>query len=364
VPVDFVAAFPIPERLREPLRATFRDQPSEWPDLTQDEVRTLVEHGVAPLVYARAGVPQLRNEAIRAAAQESLRAADLAEMLGALAARGIEALVMKGTALAYDLYPAPELRPRGDTDLLVGRDDLEHVRSVMRELGFDELPTSGDEHGLRQAVFSRERGEVYDVHWSATNVPVFDAALPFDDLNVRAIALPALGPRAHGLGPVDALLLACIHRIAHHHDSDRLIWLADIALLRERMSPDEHQTFWFRASDARVVAVCSRSIEAADAWFAGERHDLAQDWLSREELARDEPSRVFLDRDITHAGVMAATMRALPWRARFERIWQLAFPPAEFIRQSFRTRNPLLLPWLYVYRGLRGLGRLFRRVAE
>jgi hypothetical protein len=363
VVVDFVAAFPIPPHLREPLRATLRNGPSDWPDLTQDDVRTLVEHGVAPLVYARTFLPQLRNEAIRAAAQEPLRAGDVSEVLSALAAQGVKALVMKGTALAYDLYAAPELRPRGDTDLLIGRDDLDRTRSVMRELGFDELPTSGDEHGLRQTVFSRKPAMLYDVHWSATNVPVFDAALQFDDLDTRAVALPALGSHARGLAAIDALLLACIHRIAHHHDSDRLVWLADIALLRKRMSAEEHQAFWFRAADARVVAVCARSIEAADAWFSRERHDLAEEWLSREELAREEPSRVFLDRDITHAGVMAATMRALPWRARLERLWQLAFPPPEFIRQSFGTRNPLLLPLLYVYRALRGLTRLFRRVA-
>lgn len=362
--MDFVAAFPIPPHLREPLRATLRNERPDWPELTPTDVRTLVEHGMAPLVYAKSPLPPLRHEAIRAAAQESLRAADVSEVLSALAGMGVEALVMKGTALAYDLYTAPELRPRSDTDLLIAREDLDRTRSVMRELGFEELPSSGDEHGLRQMAFSRKPAMLYDVHWSATNGPVFDAALQFDDLRTRAIALPALGPHARGLADVDALLLACIHRVAHHHDSDRLVWLADIALLRERMSAEEHRDFWRRAAAARVVAVCTRSIEVADTWFSPARHDLAADWLSREELAREEPSSVFLDHDMTHAGLLAATMRALPWRARAERLWQLAFPPPEFIRQSFGSRNPLALPWLYLYRALRGLTRLFRRVAS
>jgi hypothetical protein len=110
-----------------------------------------------------------------------------------------------------------------------------------------------------------------------------------------------------------------------------------------------------------VIAVCARSIELADEWMSRPRHDLAEQWLSPRELAQDEPSRVYLDRDITHGGVLLADMRALPWRARVRRAWQLTFPPAAFMQQSFPARSRMLLPWLYVYRGARGLARLFRR---
>ena len=360
--MDFVAEFPVPPRLRTPLAHALRGEPSAWPDtLTPEEVNALIAHGVAPLVYANARVPQLRGEAMYAAAYEPLRAIDLSEVLAAL---GVEALVLKGTALAYDLYAEPELRPRSDTDLLIARDDLPKVRDAMLALGFDETPSSGDEHGLRQAVFTREPGMVYDVHWSATNVPAFDAVLRYDELRRRSLPLPRLSPHARGLSYVDALLLACIHRVAHHHDSDRLIWLVDIDLLRRRMSRDEHERFWRIAAEGRVVGVCERSIAAADAWLSRAPHDLAEEFLSKEERTRKEPSRVFLDRDMTHGGVMAASLRALPWRARMTRLWQLAFPPAEFIRRRFGAQNRLTLPWWYVYRAVRGVARLFRRAAH
>jgi hypothetical protein len=360
--VDFVAEFPVPPRLRKPLAHALRGERSVWPDaLTPEEVNALIAHGVAPLVYANARVPQLRGEAMYAAAYEPLRAIDLSAMLAAL---GVEALVLKGTALAYDLYAAPELRPRSDTDLLIARDDLPKVRKAMLALGFNETPSSGDEHGLRQAVFTREPGMVYDVHWSATNVPAFDAVLRYDELRTRSLSLPRLGPHARGLSYVDALLLACIHRVAHHHDSDRLIWLVDIDLLRQKMSREEHERFWRIAAEGRVVGVCERSIAAADAWLSRAPHNLAAEFLSEEERTRQEPSRVFLDRDITHGEVMAASLRALPWRARLTRLWQLAFPPAEFIRQRFGAQNPLALPWWYVYRAVRGVARLFRRAAH
>ncbi len=355
----------MPPRLREPLGPALRGERSAWPvALTADEVDALTAHGVAPLLYANVRLPQLRNEAIRAAAYEPLRAMDLGEVLEALAARDVEPLILKGTALAYDFYPAPELRPRSDTDLLIARDDLPKVREAMSALGFEENITSGDEHGLRQAVFMRAPGMVYDVHWSATNVPAFDAVLRYDDLRTRAQPLPQLGPHALGLSYVDALLMACIHRVAHHHDSDRLIWLVDIDLLRKRMSRDEHERFWRLAAAGRVVDVCQRSIAVANAWLSSTPHDLAEEFLSDEERSRDEPSTVFLDRDITHGEVMAASLRALPWRARVERLRQLAFPPAEYIRRRFDVRNPLLIPWWYFYRGVRGAARLFRKAGR
>ena len=347
---------PIPARLQEPLRAALRGATADWPVLEGEDVQTLVDHGVAPLVYAAQPMEPLRAAAIRAAAIEPLRAADLRVVLQALAARGLDVLITKGTALAYDVYAAPDHRPRGDVDLLVSREQAPEAIDVFRGLGFQSRVTSGDEHNVRQVTLSRA-GHEYDLHWDIANSPLFAPALRFEDLLRSAIAIPALGEHARGLSHPDALLLACIHRVAHHHDLERLIWLVDIALLRDRMSREEHARFWRRAADARVVGVCVRSFALADEWLSPSFPP--EDFLSAEELTRAEPSRAFLDPDLRYAGVMFANLRALPWSARVQRLWQLAFPPPEFMRQTFGRG---LLPWLYVRRGARGVGRLFRRM--
>lgn len=361
--MDPFESIPIPEHLSEPLRATLRGQQGAWPSLTDDDVRVLVEHGVAPLVYAVQPLPELRGAAIRAAAMESVRADDLHGVLRELASRGIDALIIKGTALAYDVYTAPELRPRGDTDLLVSREQASAAIEAFRSLGYKDQLTSGDEHGVRQVMLSRTDAygirHDYDLHWDVANTPLFASALRFEEL--QTIPLPRLGPDARGLAHVDALLLACIHRVAHHHDNERLIWLVDIALLRDRMSADDHRCFWGQAADARVVGVCTRSIELADEWMSRPPQHRAEEYLGADELTRDEPSRAFLDRELTYGGEMMANLRALPWRARVQRLWQLAFPPAAFVRQSFGTQNRFALPWLYLRRGARGVARLFRR---
>ncbi len=326
----------------------------------------LLDHGLAPLVYATVALPALRAAAIRAAAVEPLRQDDLRVVLGALASNSVETLILKGTALAYDLYAAPELRPRADVDLLVAQSDATAAIDTFRTLGFSMPHTSGDEHAVRQVTLTRRDAygfeHDYDLHWDVTNTPVFASVLRFDALQKRARLLPRLGPHAQGLSDADALLLACIHRVAHHHDTERLIWLVDIALLRRRMSEDDHRRFWRQAADARVAMVCSRSIELADEWMSSATAHTAEQWLTVEERSRDEPSRVYLDRNLRYGEEMLADFRALPWRARMQRLWQLAFPPAAFLQESFGTRSRLALPWLYVRRSVRGVARLFKRV--
>ncbi|MFZ2491262.1 MAG: nucleotidyltransferase family protein, partial [Thermoanaerobaculia bacterium] len=313
-------------------------------------------------LYAVAGVRDLRPAAIAAAAGEPLRLTDLQSTLEVLAAAGIPALVLKGSALAYDLYASPDQRPRGDTDLLVPRSSFDSARAVLRAEGFDERRTSGDEHGIRQVSFSRTdrlgAKHVYDLHWEAVNSPVIGDAFRQDRLVRRP--LPAIGPAAATLPWPEALLLACVHRVLHHYDDGRLIWLADIAFLRRAMSAEEHARFWRLAAEHRLVAICRRSVALADSWM-GESGSPAEDFLTRAELARIEPSARFLDPDVTYGGVMLTNLQALPWRMRITRLRQLALPPTEFIRESFPGWSRSALPWLYAYRAARGIVRLFRR---
>ena len=357
---DFIHTLPVAPALR----ALIRGEAAAWPE--EVDVAALVNHGIAPLLYARLPYPALRDVALQAAAAEPLRLDDLRALLDAFARQGIRALIIKGTALAYDVYDAPELRPRADTDLLIDRADVERVRALLASLGYEARLLSGDPHANRQQAFARldrfNVEHVYDVHWDIANTPIVRDALRFDELLARAMALPRIGPAAIAPSPVDALLLACIHRVAHHHDSDRLIWLCDIHLLRERMVPGEHEEFWRRAAERRVVAICERSIELADQWFGRAPHDHALDWLRGADIAGDEPSAAFLDRRRTRAAALAADLKALGWRARLERLRDLALPPPAFMRASFPAAPRAALPWLYLYRGARGVWRLLHRV--
>jgi len=91
-------------------------QDARWPSV----IALAARHGVAPLLHDT--VPSLQ-EALR-----RHRAAELANAVRLRAAedralhllRGLDPVLLKGAAYARVLYRSPELRPRGDVDLLVG----------------------------------------------------------------------------------------------------------------------------------------------------------------------------------------------------------------------------------------------------
>jgi len=320
-----------------------------WPDdATPAETHAIEEHGMVPLVYRWSGIRALREPALRAAGLESVQAGVLREVLAALPVRP---LVTKGTALAYSIYPSPDLRPRTDVDLLIDERDLETVRAGFASIGFRETVSV-----IRQHMFYRVDAnrimQSYDVHLDITNNATTAGVLQYAELRDRATHIPTLGALAPSLE--DALLYACVHRVVHHHDVDRLIWLYDVHLLYDAVDRD---VFWGRAAERRVVTICRHSIALAREWFGGETGDMPAP-------VDNEPSAVFLDHDRTRAALLAGDLAALSsWRERLQVLRTLAFPPVEYMEQAFEVRSRALLPVLYVWRGVRGVGRLFRRVS-
>ena len=192
----------------------------------------------------------------------------------------------------------------------------------------------------------------YDVHLDITNNATTAGVLQYAELRDRAMHSPARGALAPSLE--DALLYACVHRVVHHHDVDRLIWLYDVRLLYDAV---DREVFWRRAAERRVLTICRHSVVLAREWFGGEAGEMPAP-------VEDEPSAVFLDHDRTRAALLAGDLAALSsWRKRLQVLRTLAFPPVAYMEQAFRVRSRALLPALYIWRGVRGVARLFRRVS-
>src|SRR5215831_10265345 len=75
------------------------------------------EEGVFLLLADRLWREVFADELRDAAAIDALRTRELRVVLAALADARVDAVVLKGAALAHTHYPRPELRPRVDTDL-------------------------------------------------------------------------------------------------------------------------------------------------------------------------------------------------------------------------------------------------------
>lgn len=372
----------IPTLLREPLRRVLRGEVCPWPSgMTAADSEAFGDaislHGMAPLVFERASalhvrwppsvMARLRGVALHAAAAEPLRQRDLLDVIEAFRRASIEVLILKGSALAYQIYAAPEHRPRADTDLLIRRTEVEAARALLESHGYAGRVLSGDPLANRQQAFARVDPfgveHVYDLHWDVTNTPVVRNALGFEELLARSVPVTSLHESALAPSMFDALLLACIHRAAHHHDSERLIWLYDIHLLHGLMSDDERTEFRRQAALRGVSAICARSLLLAEEWFAVGVSDSIAQW-SVESGRAGEPSARFLDHERRQASVLVEDLRALGWRERLQRLRDLALPPAAFLRASFPSAPRAALPVLYLWRATRGVMRLFGRVRQ
>ena len=341
--------------------------------LPADLLGAALEHGVQPLLWCSSGSSSGLANTLRTALEPIVRTAatreifvhrELAGVTRALAAADVPALIIKGSALAYTVYPEPWLRPRTDTDLLVRYDQTARTEEVLRARGYsrsDALSTGAlvshqfalerlDEHGVRH---------VLDIHWKIANPQVVADALPFEDLWSRRQPAPALGASAQVPGAVDSIVLACIHRLAHHQGHDRLIWLYDLKLLADGL--DEHH--WHElatlASSRRVAGLCLDGLRESAARLGGRFPRDVEEALAA--VAPAEPSHSYLTGAVRKRDVLASDLTMLrSWRDRFRLLREHALPPAAFIKQRYGITSGWLLPILYAHRLVTGAYRWVR----
>jgi hypothetical protein len=158
-----------------------------------------------------------------------------------------------------------------------------------------------------------------------------------------------------------ALLLACWHRVAHHQDSDDLLWLYDLHLLAGGLSTADAAAVGEIAGRTGTRAICARGLSLAAERFG--THVPAS--LAGDAAAYVDPSSltaVFLRHDARKVDLLAADLRALPtWRARLRLVREHLFPPAEYMLASSGTSTRAMLPALYARRIMRGARTWLRR---
>jgi len=184
----------------------------------------------------------------------------------------------------------------------------------------------------------------------------------YEELQTGAGNVSALGPHARTLDMVRALLLACVHRVAHHNESDEPIWLYDIHLLVARLNAKSLAEFAALAGEKGVKAVCAHGLCAARNQL---QTRVPPDLLMALDDGSEEASAAFLGGRQRKIDVLFADLNALPsWRSRLRLLWEHVFPPASYMLDTYRTTHRTILPALYLHRFLRGAHRWFRTIGE
>ena len=229
------------ERLRTLLR-----QDMDWPRLIQ----MAGSHGVRPLLYRslsfcspdavpKAVLDRLR-ESFRSNAQRSLfLTAELHKLLDLFAVHGINVIPFKGPILAASVYKDLSLRPFGDLDVLVSRDDILKAGGLLASLGYQ--PTTGKGVALEQdpedvayvgpkfyVFVHRDHGARVDLQWRVTQ-RYFSFSLEENHARGRLVRVMVAGRSVLTFAPMDLLLILCAHGAKHQWQ--RMKWICDVAEL-------------------------------------------------------------------------------------------------------------------------------------
>ena len=305
----------------------------------------------------------LQRQTWRQSAWETLAREETARVLAALAMHGVQAVLMKGAPLAYSHYPKPFLRPHGDTDLLLRREDMSAAQTVLSDLGYvSPLAVSGDWVSY-QRLFSRTVSAKFihtlDVHWRLSNGELFAQTLDYPQLLDQSVPAPAFGSQARALGSTHALLLACMHRADHFTQghAERLLWLYDIHLLVTRMNGEQLTEFARLARQKQMAGVCLDGLRAAERRLDTPLPDELTAALAAP--GPKEPSARLLT-----VGPLASLwlhFKALPgWRSKLRFLHELGFPPADYMQAKYGAATRYGLPVLYIRRAAEGFQKRWR----
>ncbi len=367
--------------IEELICAALRGEDSNWTEQGNDGfARRFLEqsanHGIQALLHSvqigqngKRGWPEFvlrtcRNQAIAQAMWEIRHRNLLNKTLAHLSDVGVQAILFKGTALAYEVYSAPFLRQRSDTDLIVPSNKRDLVGLVLQRSGF-ALEPNVSETIQRQASYSWANSaagmaHTLDLHWGIINSQFLSNLFPYEELRAKAHSLPTLSKNAVAVSRVHALALACVHRALHKPDQygdDRLIWLYDIHLLVETLTPPQQHELVELAERNGLRSICLEGIELARARFHTAVPRAIYDALARPGPA--EPTARYLNGSAARRlGSDFLAVKSVRGKIRF--LVKLFFPPEAYMRAKYPMANRSWLPWLYVRRIGSKLLPLFR----
>jgi len=300
-------------------------------------------------------------EAKREVLLDDLATRELQTVLVALDAEGIEPIVFKGAALAHTHYAESWLRPRLDADLLIAPDQRRRVFEILARLGYRQPPMVSGELISYQAMFVRAHPigieHVLDVHWKIAERQAVAQALTYEELRARSQRITVARGAMRVPSPIDALLISCIHRAAHHQDAADLIWVYDIHLTASRLTAGEWVRFVDLAVERQVSSLCARGLQLA---VDGLHTNIPSGVRDRLAGTR-EASTVFLRRDLRGIDRLAADLWAVGPRRAPRLLVEHLFPPASYIRERYRVRHRALVPAFYAYRIVAGAAGWLRR---
>ncbi len=330
-------------------------------------LRALNFHGMTELFYKQfPHKPKLHNAlnvlAKQSSAVEMIRANEFEKVLRVLHRKNVDFLVFKGTALAYFHYKHPWQRPRSDTDLLIHYDDLSRIQRSLEKLGYTKQSGISGKLISYQCTFTKTINEHFvhrlDVHWRINNRQTLAHCYSLEELLENSLSCTVRERDMFIPGPIDAILLAVIHRIGHHADKERLIWLYDIHLLCSALNQEQWLLLIAKARKKRISAITFEAISSAYNLF-DTKIDRKHYHILKKKPDTDEASAIFLQRHLSEWTLFWHDIKALPsWLDKLRLIKENVIPDRTYMATAMQEHNIVIA---LIKRTMRGSKRILKR---
>lgn len=302
--------------------------------------------GLAALASAE-GRLELTGDQLELIAERNLRAQtqtviaehDLLQVTAALERMQVPFRVLKGSAYAHRHWPAPELRPFVDFDLLVRSEDLDDVVAICNQLGATrlqpELRQGFDRRFAKGVTMRGPSGIEWDLHRTLSLGPfgfTFDLEALWNDPDEIVIAgRRLLTPPVHA-----EFVHSCLHVTTT--GTARLLSLRDVVTLGQIADLPEAEAL---ASACRATACVQVAVERAAYELRLARSQLTS-WAADLHPTDDELQilREYVQADYSASALARIALRYVPgWRNKASYTAALVMP--DRANRHARGRNVL-----------------------
>lgn len=278
---------------------------------------------------------------------------ELTAVLQACRDQALACVPLRGIALAEQLYGEGALRPAGDIDLLVRRQDLPAMTALLTALGYKPL----EHHEGFAEIFSytlafvkdRHGWVVVEPHWTLAYPPFADT-LDMETVWNRCRRGCVAGVETLLLGNEDLLVHLCAH-LLHHGSEAPSLWWQELDLLIRQTGPSLN---WNTTAEIAEQSGQSALVLHVLQTLRNRFHSpIPGSTLARLEVARPQTA---LSRLLTHAPALdgreefAQLVSLRGARPKLRYALGLVFPSPSYMRTRYTVHHPVRLGMAYASR--------------
>lgn len=282
--------------------------------------------------------------------------AEATKVLKQLKKEQIEVVVLKGFALAYQVYSEPSLRPKTDIDIIIRPQDSDKIKQILQSLGYTNPRGWEPKAIINQFSYKKTLGKgisvFFDIHLKISNSKTIENILNYDELLASADT-----NTIDGLNLINkpyALTHAVFHLLGHKASGDmvKLIWYYDIHLLITAINQNEKNELITLIRNTGLANLMTHILTLTEQYFPSNALTSLLDNLK--DLPFNNTFNYLLGSTSGAKGLWLTIKATKGLRGKINIIQETAFPPAAeiYIKYGKQTKWPLGL--LYIRRIISG----------